>query len=250
MGNLMKTELYKLRRDRSFWTVLIILFLAAIGWTLLEYLDHDPNLNSGFEVYLGAFAGNNYITRIAPCILAGFFISSEYSMGTMKSITATGNSRMRIFWAKLLVFSFGSIIISLIFPIVATGTGTLIYGFGELPQGMGVGYFVQTIGLLILYAAAFSSIMALFAIMMTDSGKAIGFLIIFFLLFDTLFYFIAMKVSIVEPVFNHSVFKLFVEITQPNVGSNELFKLIFVPIVTYIGIGILGSLVFRKKEIK
>ncbi|ASK64199.1 hypothetical protein CFK37_19630 [Virgibacillus phasianinus] len=246
MGNLMKAELFKLRRDRSFWTVIIILFLSAIGWTVLEYLDHDPNLNSGMEVYLGSFAGNNYITKIAPCILAGFFISSEYSIGTMKSLTATGNSRMKIFWSKLFVFSFGSIIISLIFPIVATGTGTLLYGFGEMPKGIDATYFGQTLGLLILYAAAFSSIMALFAIMLTDSGKAIGFLIIFFLLFDTLFYVLATKIAIVEPVFNHSVFKLFLEISQLEIET----KHVIVPVLTYIGFGILGSFVFRKKEIK
>lgn len=242
----MKAELFKLRRDRSFWTVIIILFLAAIGWTLMEYLDHDPNLNSGLEVYLGSLVGNSYITKIAPCILAGFFISSEYSIGTMKSLTATGNSRMKIFWSKLFVFSFGSIIISLIFPIVSTGTGTLLYGFGEMPQGIDVSYFVQTLGLLILYAAAFSSIMALFANMLTDSGRSIGFLILFFLLFDTLFYLLVSRITIMEPVYNYSVFKLFLEISQPEIETRH----IVVPVLTYIGFGIIGSLVFRKKEIK
>lgn len=250
MGNLFKSELYKLRKDRSFWTVIIILMIAAVSWPTMQFFDKGPQVNSGFEVFLGALGGNNYITKLAPCILAGFFISSEYSFGTMKSITASGNSRIRIFFAKLFVYSIGAVIISLIFPIIALGMGTVLFGFGELPQDIGIGYFVQTIGLLILYSASFASIMALFAIFLTDSGKTVGVLLIFFLMFDSLLFVLSEKFSIFKPVFNYSVFKMFLDSNNPGLENGEVFKLILVPILTFMAFGILGSLVFRRKEIK
>lgn len=250
MSNLLKLEFYKLRKDRSFRTLSIILIVSAIGWIVLQFFGNDPSVDSGFEVYLSAMGGNNYIAKLAPCILAGFFISSEYSMGTMKSITASGNNRTRIFLAKLFVFSIGTIIISIIFPIVTTGIGTIFFGFGDIPQAIGLSYFSQSFGLLILYAAAFASIMALFSIVLTDSGKTIGFLLIFFIVFESLFLSLSEYFSILKPVYNYSVFKLFLDISQPNLQMVEIVKLIYVPILTFIVFGIFGSLVFRRKEIK
>ncbi|MEN1967996.1 ABC transporter permease [Lentibacillus sp. N15] len=194
-----------------------------------------------------ALEANNYIVKLVPCILAGFFISSEYSTGTMKSMGASGNSRFRIFSAKLFVFSFGAVVISLIFPIVMTGVTAIFSGFNDMPD---LTYLVRTIGLTILYATAFASIMALAAIIFTDSGKTIGFLILFFILFDSILYALSQKFSLFETIFNYSAFKLFLDISKLNLGNGEFLQLLLVPIITIIIIGLIGSFVFQRKEIK
>ena len=248
MNNLVKSELFKLRKDRSFWTLVIGLVLVATLYPLLIFYDDSTADVSVKELFAyTALGGNNYIVKLVPCILAGFFISSEYSNGTMKIMGSSGNSRIRIYFSKLLVFTLGAVIISLVFPIVLTGVGAIFAGFNDMP---GLGYMVRASGLTVLYAAAFASIMALVSIIFTDSGKTIGFLILFFILFDSIFYALSQKFSFIELTFNNSAFKLFMDIGKFNLSNSELFKLAIVPILTYIVLAIVGSLVFHKKEIK
>ena len=251
MDNLLKFELFKLRKDRSFWTLVFGLTASAAFYPFLIFFNDGvfgAEPVSVSELYtFTALGGNNYIVRLVPCILAGFFISSEYSIGTMKSMGASGNSRFRIFSSKLIVFSIGAAIISLIFPIVMTGVTAILSGFNDLPD---FGYIVRTLGLTALYAAAFASMMALAAIILTDSGKTIGFLILFFILFDSILYMLSQQFSLFEIIFNNSAFKLYLDITKLDLGSGEFLKLILVPILTFIVFGLIGSFVFQRKEIK
>ncbi|WP_312476291.1 ABC transporter permease [Neobacillus sp.] len=249
MSSLVKSELFKLRKDRSFWTLVIVLIAAAVSYPLLVFFVLKVQSVSVKELF-GSVAlegANSYIVKFVPCILAGFFISSEYSIGTMKSIGASGNSRIRIYFAKLMVFSFGAVIISLTFPIVMAAVGTIFYGFNDMP---GLDYIVQTVGLTILYALAFASIMALAAIILTDSGKTIGFLILFFSLFDTILYTLSQRFTLIETIYNYSVFRLFLDISKFNLGNGALLKLLLVPIITFIIFGLIGSFVFQRKEIQ
>lgn len=249
MGNLIKSEWYKLKKDRSFWLLTFLLVITSIGYPLLIVLD-EPTLAvkvNDFYQY-SVLGGNNYVIKLVPCILAGFFISSEYSNGTMKNIVASGNSRIQLYFAKLIVFSVGTMVISLILPLLLTGASAVYFDFYGMPD---LGYFLQTIGLTALYGAAFASIMALFATLLADSGKAIGFMLIFFILFDSILYSLANYISLFEPVFNYSVFKLLLEIVNINaLSSGEMAKMIVVPVVTFVAFGFLGSILFKKKEIK
>lgn len=245
----MKAEWFKLKKDRSLWTLIIILTAVSLSYPLLIVFDDGADSIKVMDFYQNTILqGNNYVIRLVPCILAGFFISSEYSIGTMKTIAASGNSRFRLYFAKLIIYSIGAVLISLIFPVIFTGAVSVVLNFNGMPE---FGYFIGTIGLTILYAIAFASMMALFATIFTDSGKAIGFMLIFFIIFDSVLYLLSSVSPIFEVIFNYSVFKLFLDIVNyDTVHSAEMVKLIAVPVITFTALGILGSILFYKKEIK
>ncbi|MFD1416151.1 ABC transporter permease [Oceanobacillus jeddahense] len=249
MSNLMMSEWYKLKRDRSFWTLILLLMMTSLFYPLLIVFDEGATTIKVIDFYRNTILeGNNYVIRLVPCILAGFFISSEYSIGTMKSITASGNSRAHIYFAKLIVYSIGAVLISLIFPLIFTGAVSVFLHFNGMP---GIGYFAGTIGLTILYTIAFASMMALFATIFTDSGKAIGFMLIFFIIFDSILYLLGSLSPVFEIIYNYSVFKLFLDIG--NIGTvhgAEMIQLVITPVVTFVAFGILGNYLFQKKEIK
>lgn len=249
MDNLLKSELFKLRKNRSFWTLFMIIAVAGASYAPLVYFVFDVQSVSIKELLasVALYSGNNYIVKFAPCILAGFFISDEYSMGTMKSMGASGNSRIRIYFAKLLVFSLGATVIALTLPIIMPSVGILFFGMHDIPD---LGYIIQTFGFTILYAFAFASIMALVAILFTDSGKTIAVLILFFSLFDSIMYMLAQKFKVMDTIYSYSVSKLFLDISQFNMGKEHLLKLLIVPIFTFILFGWIGSFVFQRKEIK
>ncbi|MFJ7368052.1 ABC transporter permease [Lysinibacillus sp. NPDC098008] len=249
MNNVIKAEWYKLRKDRSLWTLLTILILISLSYPLLIIFDKNADTITVMDFYRQTIlGGNNYIIRLVPCVLAGFFISSEYAIGTMKSIVASGNSRVRIYFAKLMVYSIGAILIAFVFPLVFTGAVAVFLHFNGMPT---LSYFASTVGLTALYTSAFASIMALFATIFTESGKAIGFMLFFFLLFDSLLYTLSNFLPVFEVIFSYSIFKLFLDIGRiETIHGIELVQLIAIPIITFIIFGILGSIVFQKKEIK
>lgn len=249
MDNLIKAEWFKLKKDRSLWTLIIILMAISLSYPLLIIFDDGIGEIKVIDFYRNTILeGNNYVIRLVPCILAGFFISSEYSLGTMKSIVASGNSRVRIYFAKLIAYAIGAVLISLIFPIIFTGAVSISLQFNGMPE---IGYFAGTIGLTILYTIAFASMMALFATIFTESGKAISFMLIFFIIFDSILYLLSSVSPVFEWLFNYSVFKLFLDIGDIGIMHGaEMIKLVVTPIVTFVAFGILGSILFQKKEIK
>lgn len=249
MGNLLKTEWYKLRKDRSFLVLLLILIAFAIFYPLLL---NSGSMPSGNEYYRGQILSiNTDIVRLFPPILAGFFIASEYSLGTMKSIASSGNSRIRLYFAKLTIFSIGSAILMLVLPILMLGASLVYFGLDVMPDWT---FYLQTIGLIALFAVAFASIMAFFSTILTDSGKSIAFQLLFIALISSLLDYVRAKITFLEPLISHSIF-----MTQPSIllidqigqwGGVDMLTYIVVPIATFIVFGILGSLLYRKKEIK
>ena len=243
----MRTEWYKLRKDRAFQVLTWMLIALAVLFPLIEFeRDVLPTVK---EYYLDPILSTHTnIVKLIPSILAGFFITSEYSMGTMKSIASSGNSRIRIYFAKLTIFSIGAMIISLVLPLFMTGASAIFFGFTDMPD---LTFFLQTIGLIMLYAAAFASIMAVFSIMFTESGKTIGFLLLFFMFVDWPLQVLAAKFPSFEPIVMNSVFKLVYDIINiSQLGSSEVLRIVFIPILTFLAFGILGSFIFLKKEIK
>ncbi|NBD25210.1 ABC transporter permease [Paenibacillus glycinis] len=251
MSNLLRSELFKLRKDRSFRTLLAVLGVISLLYPLLIFYD-DGTFSAAAvsvrDVFAGpAIGGDFYVLRMAPCVFAGFFISSEYAIGTMKTIGASGNGRLRIFWAKLTVFTLGTVVLAAVFPILSTGICAFVTGFRDMP---GVGEASRLLGLTLLFAAAFASIMALCAIVLTDSGKTIGLLILFFILFDIIMTELAKKFAWIATLQEYSVLHLLDAIPAADAASGMTARLILVPVATYAAFACLGGYVFRKKEIK
>lgn len=249
MGNLVKSEWYKLGKDRSFRVLLLILFGFAVFYPLLLTSSAGVAGNDFYRGYILSI--NTDIVKLFPAILAGFFISSEYSIGTMKSIVSSGNSRIRLYFAKLTAFSIGSVIIMLILPIFMIGASVLYLGPEIMPDWS---FYLKAIGLIGLYAIAYASVMAFFSTIFTDSGKSIAFQLLFIAMIGSLLEYISSKISFLEPIISHSIF-----ITQPSIllidqigqwSADDVLTFIVVPIVTFIIFGILGSLLYRRKEIK
>lgn len=183
MYNLIRVEFFKLRKNRSFWTFLLALSVLSLAYPLLYYFDHRSNGEpqiTGAEFLTTFISSNAYIIKFGVAILAGFFISNEYSTGVMKTIASLGNNRGRLFAAKLIVFVVGAMAISLVFPVVSTVEVTLLSGFGHLLEGSTTLFKPRALGLTLLYTAGYAAIGALFTVILTDSGKTIGFSMIFF----------------------------------------------------------------------
>ena len=168
----------------------------------------------------------------------------------MKSITSSGNSRGRIIAAKQLVYALGTIILGLLYPVINGVVATILAGFGELPDESMSLYFLRTLGLLVLYAAGFSSIAALIATIMSEAGKTIAFTMVFFLFIDMFFAVAGRYIPFIETIYSYTVFKLLYDIGTVSPDGSLLFRMILIPIITFVCFGILNAWVYQRKEIK
>src|SRR5699024_11480240 len=125
MGNLIKSELFKLQRNKTFW---VLLFTTTGVSALLHYLiiiDWWQVFGTSFDS-VGLSELNALSTFTLPLLfnlivstLAGFFVSVEFShSGVIKNQVISGNKRSHIFMSKFLVFSLGSIILTILTPLV------------------------------------------------------------------------------------------------------------------------------------
>lgn len=255
MSNLIRSEWYKLTRNRSFWLILAALFLSAVVYCFMTYLD-DPSdggaldATSGLDMLRSAMGGNTYIIKIGLCVLAGFFVSSEYSTGTMKRAVSSGYSRSRIIVAKMLVFIGGSVLVALVFPVLCLAIGSLLFGGGSLPDVSASEYVIRCLGLTVTLSAGFAAIVALIAVIFNDSGKTIGIGIIFFFFIDGVFVMIGNHLPFVLKIYEYSLLNEINHYADTAMASRDAVLSVVIPIATAIVFVALGAYAFRRKEIK
>ncbi|MFC3800638.1 ABC transporter permease subunit [Cohnella sp. GCM10012308] len=255
MLNLLRSEWYKLQRNRSFWLLLAVLFVSATAYVLLNYFD-DPEDGgaltavSGLDMMTAAMAGNTYIIKIGFCVLAGFFISSEYATGTIKRAVASGYSRSRYITAKMLVFMFGAILTALVFPLVNLALGTALFGLGELNGVSETVFILKAFALTITLAAAFAAVTGAIATLLTDSGKTIGFAFVFYFFVDGIYILAGRHLPFVQTLYEHSIFNLINNYADPMISRAHFAESVYVPILVALAFVAISMAVFRRKEIK
>ncbi len=253
MYNLLAAEFYKLRKNRSFWMMAIVLAVLSLVYPLLYYYDYaysggDPK--SGVELLTIFLSANHLVIKLMVALFAGLYISNEYMTGVIKNIASSGNTRVRVYGAKLIGFMAGTAGMSVVLPTINLAMGTLLFGFGRLPDGSSEFYILRVFALTMLYAAAFAAIGALFAVICVDSGKTVGFSILFFLAGDLTLKALGSKVELVHTLYQYSIFKGIEDLDQPVIAAEEWGLLLIVPITAIIAASLLGMFAFRRKDIK
>lgn len=131
MLNLIKTEVYKLRRQR----LIPILFISVIAisafsaFSEINFLTTPENLVNGKVSFVNAFQDIFMLFIIA--IFAGFYIGSDFSNRTIQAELSRGHKRLDIILSKAFVFSIGTSLIMLLYPITACLIHTAKFGWGE-----------------------------------------------------------------------------------------------------------------------
>lgn len=256
MINLIKAELFKLKRNHTFWVLMGVVtavytlanYLVIIGWWRLN--------NKVFEG-VGLKEYNAMTMMAVPIIfnliistLAGCFINADYATSTIKNQILSGNKRSHIYLAKLIVFSLGSVITAVILPIVSAICTTLLLGYSKIYTGMAVMYLLRVFSLYTLIIIAYSSIIMLIASLTKESGKTIIITIIATVILFAIEKLLVPNSEIVKVIYENSIFYQIYEAFSPIVTFNKIGKNILISAATFIIITYLGSMIFKRKEIK
>jgi len=123
MNNLLKSELYKLKRDKNLMAISIIVLLFGIINIIFHPVEH------GILSLTSDFAS---IVEISSCILyGGMAIGSEFTNRTIQRSIVKGNSRLYIILSKGVSYFIGCAWLTLLSKLLCGGLYSVIYGWGE-----------------------------------------------------------------------------------------------------------------------
>lgn len=255
MTNLLKAEIFKIKRNKSFWLIIAIVtglsallhYLIIIDWWMMSGTAFDSAGLSELNT-LSTFTTLLFFNLIVSS-LAGFFISVEFSQnGVIKNQVISGNKRSHIFIAKFLIFSLGSIIVTILIPVVIGFLIVILFGHGDILNTANLLYLGRAFSLFILQFLGYTAIITVLAMITEDSGKTIIFSILF-----SIILFVVEKLSkppFMEMLYEHSIFYQFGEVFKHTMTNGEILKSILIGVVTLIVILLCGIFMINRKEIK
>lgn len=250
MLNLLKAELYKLRKDKSLligicivagmtlFSVLLMGILSTVS-ELSGYLTVESQIASSFSV------GNN-VGIVIP-IICIIFVGCEFSFGTIRNKIAKGYSRTQIYLSNL----FSVFVITIILQATTVLLTCLAFFFFETgPDFNAVVLFkMLTIGFIMVLTS--SSISCLLVILFQKRTMAIVITLVV-----SVFGVFAVQI-ISYYVKSDVILKLleFVYISQSNIllgtiSWGTFFRAIGGDLVMMAAITFLGIVLFRKSELK
>lgn len=256
MNNLIRAEIYKLQRNKTFWVLIgtitglstLLHFLIITDWWMMDGNAFDSAGLSELNA-LSTFTVPLFFNLIV-CTLAGFYISTEFSQsGAIKNQIISGNKRTHIFIAKFLVFSFGSVLITVVIPLLTAIITVILFGQGEIFNVTTLMYLGRGFSLFTLQLLGFTSIIMLIAIVTEDSGKMIIFSIIFSLLIDVVRVFSDLS-PFLAVLYNNTIFYQFSEVFKYTMTNGEMIKSLLIGGITCMFITLWGVFNFKRKEIK
>ncbi|WP_152658315.1 ABC transporter permease [Oceanobacillus sp. CFH 90083] len=255
MNNLIRAEFFKLQRNKTFWILIgtitglstLFHYLIITDWWMMGNTPFDSidlsELNGLFTFTTPIFF------NLIVSTLAAFYISTEFtSSGIIKNQIISGNKRTQIYIAKFLVFSLGSIFVTIVIPLLTAIVLIFLFGRGDIFDFSNMTYLGRAYGLFTLQFLAYIAIILLLAIITNDSGKTI----IFSILFTIVMYVLEKlaKPAFIEVIYENSIFYQFIEVFNFKMNYDEIMKSILIGGVSTIIITMCGIYIFNRKEIK
>lgn len=281
MLNLIRSDIFKLKKAKYFWILLIINILLAVSTVcLLDFtyklagdsieaqlsqeqaaLD-DAGMNVSVEgiptghdqlstssQMLTFFAGN---TTLLMAVLISLFVGSEFNNGTVKIIASRNYSRLKIYLSKLFVGILASVLFTLVFVLAATMTATALWGFGDV-SGSYASQLLLKGALELLLDTSYVSLFVMFSFLIRQNGGSLAANICFL-------EFTSLVVTLGEMLIHHFLGRTvtlsdylpdmcMTALTQ-NPDRNTLLRAALVGVCFLLVPTLVGAANFRKKDIK
>lgn len=178
MSNLIQAELFKLKRNKSFWVIMgvttglsiLLYYLVIIDWWMMQNTNFAEVGLSKLNA-LSPFTTLLFFNLIGSS-LAAFFISVDFSVsGVIKNQIISGNKRAHIFLAKFLIYSFGAVMMTVVIPFALGVFMVILLGAGEILSGASFLYLGKAFLLFMLHFLSYTALMTILAIITEVSGK-------------------------------------------------------------------------------
>ncbi len=260
MINILKVDLYKMFKAKSFYVIGIILAaFSALNAYAFAKISLDANeellmlINSNFFVVFMQNV-NSVVTYVTLFVV--LFMVSEFSNGTIKNIATKGYLRESIYFSKLIVGAVSTLIyvavvaLSIYLPYIFVLRGHITNEF-EVPK-----YFINSFFIMLLHLLAYISIGLMIASLVRKSGLSVVCLFAFTSLIPFILDMLdKLLASNFETKFSLSKYfisgSLGYAISQADLSipDKDILRIILVPICFFVASVAIGVTVFKKRDI-
>lgn len=266
MINGLRSEFYKLFRSRIFWVLLAMSGCFSLIITGLLFLEEKGLLIDqitvevegettdllGFNVLIESLKyPDGFFTYLFAAVLSSFFISSEFTNGTIKNSVAIGQERSTIYLTKSITVWCGTILVYVAMVGVFTVFSAIFFGIGSVPSLAEWMEALQAFGLTCLFLGAFCAITVCFATIVRSSSVALFTTVGFYLVFATGLDMLAQQYTFFEKIKNYSVFDYITlmsfDSSYDGAFINDLIRVVFLTILLFFSCGII---LFKRKDIQ
>ena len=260
MINILKVDLYKMFKAKSFYVIGIILAaFSALNAYAFAKISLDANeellmlINSNFFVVFMQNV-NSVVTYVTLFVV--LFMVSEFSNGTIKNIATKGYLRESIYFSKLIVGAVSTLIyvavvaLSIYLPYIFVLRGHITNEF-EMPK-----YFINSFFIMLLHLLAYISIGLMIASLVRKSGLSV---VCLFAVTSLIPFILDMLDKLLASNFEtkFSLSKYFISgslgyaISQADLSipDKDIVRVILVPICFFVASVAIGVTVFKKRDI-
>lgn len=264
MTNLLKSEFYKLKKEKAFIILLIVsaafalvLAFALQGSTAMAAIrptDPDvqgivkmkPNFSGAW--FMGYSLGNG-IHALIIAIFVSIFVSAEFNFGPMKNIVSKGYNRTKVYIAKFIVSAAAGLIMLVVYMAAGGIAGTIMWGFdpnGIASLGSVLSLFLDQALLIVAYTAVFVFV----AMSLRSNGASIGVNICVVMLVATLLQAVNLlfggSINLSDFWISGNISKL----ATMNPASGDLIRGVIVALAYTLVATVAGIALFKKQDIK
>ena len=171
MLNLLKSDLYKLAKSKTFLLGLLACVVLTIPIVFVMYIEPDMfQYTGGAGAIVGLLPMNLHLYFVGAFV--AIFITSEFHYGTMKNILSRGSGRIAVFFSKFIVCSLAAILLLLVFILTIVVMGSILFGYD--PDGISTtAGLINLIFFQSLMTVAYTALFTLISIAIRNLGGAI-----------------------------------------------------------------------------
>lgn len=154
MINILKSEFYKLKKNKHLLIcIILIAIIAVLQIILIEVLFNmlasmmDEHRSQMFLAMKKAMnltgsgclfeVGENDAFTPLVVIISALVVTNEFSCGSMKNILARGINRNQIVISKIIMSAFSAVVLFVVYQIMLSITATIVSGWGNMGKSLG-----------------------------------------------------------------------------------------------------------------
>lgn len=281
MLNLIKSDIYKLRKAKSFWICIIIaICLSAIMTYFIDFTYKMMNnieaetlasekmmQQNGMNISVGNTplnyddlnASSLLLTQfsssaaILMAVFISLFVGGEFTYGTIKNLASKNYSRTKIYCSKLIVSIAASLFLTVLSVGSATLVGTALWGFGDVSSEM-AGNLIAGSLIELLLITAFASLFVMFSMLVRQNG---GSLAVNICTLEFVSLFVMIGEMVIKKVFdktvtlsNYLLSTNMNQIAMQELTGKQITRSILVAVVFLTATAAIGLYTFNKRDIK
>lgn len=290
MLRMIKAELYKLFKSRTFKVLVIVSILLTIlditlpmimnedfiekstGMTIEEYesmlgnyTSEDTIINPGqlgiqmtgaenaFDIKpyeVFHMAFGSGVMEILMAVLVGAMVAKEYSEGTIKNTLAYGKKRSHFYLAKYVANITGMTILMAIMTIGSTIGLTILKGWGKAFEISQLINMAKSFLGAIVVFGGTVALIMLIATLVKSNGATIGIAVAIFILIPTMVGFMYGNYSWFDKIYEASLYYNSALVTSIKASTSDIMKASFIGLTWLIVSLIAGIGIFKRQEIK